>query len=79
MFAGDTLFELRCSLQIAQTEREGVSLCDQCTDYSLNQGFSPHISPFVGFSDIGSLLSRSGFVLTTVVGLSPDSHLTVIM
>ena len=25
MFSGDTLFELRCSLQIAQEEKEGVS------------------------------------------------------
>ena len=25
MFAGDTLFELRCSLQLAELEREGVS------------------------------------------------------
>ena len=26
MFTGDTLFELRCSLQLAEMEREGVSL-----------------------------------------------------
>ena len=25
MFTGDTLFELRCSLQLAEMEREGVS------------------------------------------------------
>ena len=25
MFSGDTLFELRCSLQLAEMEREGVS------------------------------------------------------
>lgn len=34
MLGGDTLFELRSSLQVAQQEREG--------------GFSPHVSPFVG-------------------------------
>ncbi|CAI8006988.1 Arginine-hydroxylase NDUFAF5, mitochondrial [Geodia barretti] len=52
MFAGDTLFELRSSLQLAEMEREG--------------GFSPHISPFVQVSDIGSLLNRAGFTITTI-------------
>jgi NADH dehydrogenase [ubiquinone] 1 alpha subcomplex assembly factor 5 len=52
MFAGDTLFELRSSLQMAQLEREG--------------GFSPHVSPFVQLSDVGSLLSRAGFAITTL-------------
>ncbi len=27
MFAGDTLFELRSALQLAELEREGVSVC----------------------------------------------------
>jgi NADH dehydrogenase [ubiquinone] 1 alpha subcomplex assembly factor 5 len=53
MFAGDTLFELRSSLQLAEMEREG--------------GFSPHISPFVQLSDVGSLLTRAGFTITTIV------------
>ncbi|KAJ3274429.1 hypothetical protein HDV01_003033 [Terramyces sp. JEL0728] len=50
MLGGDTLYEL--SLQLAETERYG--------------GISPHISPMVQHQDIGSLLSRSGFELTTV-------------
>ncbi|KAJ3261164.1 hypothetical protein HK103_006473 [Boothiomyces macroporosus] len=52
MLGGDTLYELRTSLQLAETERFG--------------GISPHISPMVQHQDIGSLLSRSGFELTTV-------------
>eukprot|EP00731_Ephydatia_muelleri_P022218 Em0014g809a len=52
LFAGDTLFELRCSLQLAETEREG--------------GFSPHISPFTEMRDLGGLLGRAGYTLTTV-------------
>ncbi|OXB56625.1 hypothetical protein ASZ78_015433 [Callipepla squamata] len=52
MFGGDTLYELRCSLQLAELEREG--------------GFSPHVSPFVAVSDLGHLLSRAGFNTLTV-------------
>ncbi|XP_001382119.1 arginine-hydroxylase NDUFAF5, mitochondrial isoform X1 [Monodelphis domestica] len=52
MFGGDTLFELRCSLQLAELEREG--------------GFSPHISPFTAVSDLGHLLGRAGFNTLTV-------------
>ncbi|XP_077997022.1 arginine-hydroxylase NDUFAF5, mitochondrial-like [Glandiceps talaboti] len=52
MFGGDTLFELRCSLQLAETEREG--------------GFAPHISPFTDVRDVGNLLTRAGFNLLTV-------------
>ncbi|XP_008055311.1 arginine-hydroxylase NDUFAF5, mitochondrial isoform X1 [Carlito syrichta] len=52
MFGGDTLYELRCSLQLAETEREG--------------GFSPHISPFIAVSDLGHLLGRAGFNTLTV-------------
>jgi NADH dehydrogenase [ubiquinone] 1 alpha subcomplex assembly factor 5 len=59
MFAGDTLFELRSSLQLAEMEREG--------------GFSPHVSPFVQVSDIGGLLNRAGFTITTIVTLLPLS------
>uniref|UniRef100_A0A8I5TWS9 Arginine-hydroxylase NDUFAF5, mitochondrial n=2 Tax=Pongo TaxID=9599 RepID=A0A8I5TWS9_PONAB len=52
MFGGDTLYELRCSLQLAETEREG--------------GFSPHISPFTAVNDLGHLLGRAGFNTLTV-------------
>ncbi|XP_066243216.1 arginine-hydroxylase NDUFAF5, mitochondrial isoform X1 [Saccopteryx leptura] len=52
MFGGDTLYELRCSLQLAETEREG--------------GFAPHVSPFTAVSDLGNLLGRAGFNTLTV-------------
>ncbi|NXB01844.1 NDUF5 hydroxylase, partial [Cnemophilus loriae] len=52
MFGGDTLYELRCSLQLAELEREG--------------GFSPHVSPFTAVADLGHLLSRAGFNTLTV-------------
>ncbi|ORY91275.1 S-adenosyl-L-methionine-dependent methyltransferase [Syncephalastrum racemosum] len=52
VFGGDTLFELRTSLQLAETEREG--------------GVSPHVSPMTDSSDMSRLLSRAGFTLTTV-------------
>uniref|UniRef100_A0A8C6FUC6 Arginine-hydroxylase NDUFAF5, mitochondrial n=1 Tax=Moschus moschiferus TaxID=68415 RepID=A0A8C6FUC6_MOSMO len=52
VFGGDTLFELRCSLQLAETEREG--------------GFSPHVSPFAAVGDLGHLLGRAGFNTLTV-------------
>ncbi|XP_064131839.1 arginine-hydroxylase NDUFAF5, mitochondrial isoform X5 [Loxodonta africana] len=52
MFGGDTLYELRCSLQLAETEREG--------------GFSPHVSPFTAVTDLGHLLGRAGFNTLTV-------------
>ncbi|NXW67686.1 NDUF5 hydroxylase, partial [Hirundo rustica] len=52
MFGGDTLYELRCSLQLAELEREG--------------GFSPHVSPFTAVADLGRLLSRAGFNTLTV-------------
>lgn len=55
MFGGDTLYELRCSLQLAETEREG--------------GFSPHISPFTAVNDLGHLLGRAGFNTLTVVSI----------
>ena len=52
MFGGETLYELRVALQLAETEREG--------------GIAPHISPFVevsclmsGKSSYLSPLSRS--------------------
>jgi len=52
MFGGDTLFELRTSLQLAEVEREG--------------GISPHISPMTDTRDVSNLLSRAGFTLLTV-------------
>lgn len=52
VFGGDTLFELRCALQLAGLEREG--------------GVSAHISPFTQVRDIGSLLTRAGFTMQTV-------------
>lgn len=52
LFGGDTLYELRSSLQLADLERKG--------------GISPHISPFAHIRDIGSLLNRSGFTMLTI-------------
>ena len=52
MFGGDTLYELRSSLQLADLERRG--------------GVTPHISPLADVRDIGGLLSRAGFKLLTV-------------
>ena len=52
MVGGMTLHELNTSLNIAELERDG--------------GVSPHVGPFVDFSDVGSLLSNAGFNLTTV-------------
>ncbi|KAG0163244.1 hypothetical protein DFQ28_000226 [Apophysomyces sp. BC1034] len=52
MFGGDTLFELRTSLQLAEMERES--------------GISPHVSPMTNSNDIARLLTRCGFTMTTV-------------
>lgn len=52
MFAQDTLFELRSSLQLAEMERKG--------------GISPHVSPFVTVQDLGNLLNRAGFKMLTI-------------
>ncbi|GLI72967.1 hypothetical protein PoHVEF18_001153 [Penicillium ochrochloron] len=52
MFGGDTLFELRGSLQLADLERRG--------------GVSPHVSPLVDVRDVGNLLNRAGFKMLTV-------------
>ncbi|XP_012522373.1 arginine-hydroxylase NDUFAF5, mitochondrial [Monomorium pharaonis] len=52
VFGGDTLYELRSSLQLAEFERHG--------------GISPHISPFVEIRDIGSLLTRANFTMLTI-------------
>ncbi|XP_042339149.1 arginine-hydroxylase NDUFAF5, mitochondrial-like, partial [Plectropomus leopardus] len=53
MVGGETLYELRCSLQLAETEREG--------------GFSPHVSPYTAVTDLGNLLGQAGFNMLTVV------------
>ncbi|XP_049883893.1 arginine-hydroxylase NDUFAF5, mitochondrial isoform X1 [Pectinophora gossypiella] len=52
VFGGDTLMELRQSLQLAETERSG--------------GISAHVSPFTRVRDIGGLLTAAGFTLQTV-------------
>ncbi|CAI4211583.1 unnamed protein product [Parascedosporium putredinis] len=52
MLGGDTLFELRTSLQLAEQERKG--------------GISPHVSPLADVKDVGGLLQRAGFKMLTV-------------
>lgn len=52
MMGGETLYQLRCSLQLAETEREG--------------GFSPHVSPYTAVNDLGNLLGQAGFNMLTV-------------
>lgn len=52
VFGGETLYELRSSLQLADLERRG--------------GISPHISPFTQIRDIGALLNRAGFKMLTI-------------
>ncbi|KAI0832824.1 S-adenosyl-L-methionine-dependent methyltransferase [Trametes gibbosa] len=52
LLGGDTLFELRTSLQLAEAEREG--------------GISPHVSPMTDSRDMSNLLGRAGFTLLTV-------------
>lgn len=52
MSGGDTLFELRGSLQLAEQERIG--------------GIGTHISPLADVRDVGNLLTRAGFKLLTV-------------
>ncbi|XP_037104456.1 arginine-hydroxylase NDUFAF5, mitochondrial [Syngnathus acus] len=52
MAGGQTLYQLRCSLQLAETEREG--------------GLSPRVSPYAAVADLGNLLGRAGFNLLTV-------------
>nr|SVE75247.1 EOG090X09JT [Daphnia dolichocephala] len=52
IFGGDTLYELRGSLQLGETEREG--------------GFAAHVSPFAAIRDIGGLLNGAGFTMLTI-------------
>ncbi|XP_014770023.1 arginine-hydroxylase NDUFAF5, mitochondrial [Octopus bimaculoides] len=52
IFGSDTLYELRVSLQLAETEREG--------------GFAPHISPYTDVRELGGLLTQANFSLLTI-------------
>jgi hypothetical protein len=52
ILGGDTLYELRVSMQLAELERTG--------------GISPHVSPMVLPKDMGALLTRAGYSLLTV-------------
>ncbi|GAB7353106.1 hypothetical protein MBLNU459_g3648t1 [Dothideomycetes sp. NU459] len=52
MSGGDTLYELRGSLQLAEQERLG--------------GIGTHVSPLADVRDVGNLLGRAGFKLLTV-------------
>lgn len=52
MLGGDTLFELRTSLQLAEQERRG--------------GLSPRVSPLADVKDVGGLLQKAGFKMLTV-------------
>lgn len=52
MSGGDTLYELRGSLQLAEQERLG--------------GIGTHVSPLADVRDVGNLLTRAGFKLLTV-------------
>jgi NADH dehydrogenase [ubiquinone] 1 alpha subcomplex assembly factor 5 len=52
MLGGDTLYELRTSLQLAEMERRG--------------GVSTRTSPLADVRDIGGLLQQAGFKLLTV-------------
>jgi len=52
MLGGDTLYELRTSLQLAELDRRG--------------GVSTHTSPLADVRDIGGLLQRANFQLLTV-------------
>lgn len=52
MLGGDSLYQLRSALQLAETELKG--------------GFVSHVSPFAGTADIASLLSGAGLSITTI-------------
>ncbi|XP_055840138.1 arginine-hydroxylase NDUFAF5, mitochondrial isoform X4 [Episyrphus balteatus] len=52
MFGGDTLYELRSSLQLAELERKN--------------GISPHISPLTQIRDIGAILNSTGYTMLTI-------------
>ena len=52
MLGGDSLYELRSSLQLADLDRRG--------------GVSPHVSPLADVRDMGGLLTKAGFKMLTV-------------
>lgn len=52
MMGGDSLYELRTSLQLAEQDRRG--------------GVSTHTSPLADVRDVGGLLQKAGFNLLTV-------------
>ena len=52
MVGGQSLYQLRCSLQLAENERKG--------------GLGLHVSPLIQPNDVGRLLQRTGFNMITV-------------
>ncbi|KAF3045813.1 hypothetical protein E8E11_000744 [Didymella keratinophila] len=52
MMGGDSLYELRTSLQLAEQDRRG--------------GVATHVSPLADVKDVGGLLQKAGFNLLTV-------------
>ena len=52
LFGGDTLYELRSAMLLADMERRG--------------GISAHVSPFTEVQDIGGLLTSAGFDTLTI-------------
>lgn len=52
MLGGDSLYELRTSLQLADLDRRG--------------GVATHVSPLADVRDVGGLLTRAGFGMLTV-------------
>lgn len=52
MLGGDSLFELRTSLQLADLDRRG--------------GVSTHVSPLADVRDMGGLLTKAGFKMLTI-------------
>lgn len=52
MLGGDSLFELRTSLQLADLDRRG--------------GVSTHVSPLADVRDMGGLLTKAGFQMLTI-------------
>eukprot|EP01103_Thecamoeba_quadrilineata_P009740 TRINITY_DN1962_c0_g1_i2.p1 TRINITY_DN1962_c0_g1~~TRINITY_DN1962_c0_g1_i2.p1 ORF type:complete len:185 (+),score=43.56 TRINITY_DN1962_c0_g1_i2:565-1119(+) len=52
MFGENTLDQLRSSFMIAEQEREG--------------GISNHVSPFIGFTDAGNIITQAQLTLPTI-------------
>lgn len=52
MLGGDSLFELRTAIQLADLDRRG--------------GVSTHVSPLADVRDVGGLLTKAGFKMLTV-------------